>query len=123
MLEKEILYFREEARLVCDGKCNKAWGLDRPAMWVDPNEDPDEHPDNIVFLADDELPDAPVNPGDSEGGWYKPLQSGVEHMNKWCARACERSVIVKPGEAVILPDFSKRIYNIPRSDPNYEGGE
>jgi len=52
---------------------------------------------------------APIDPGTYEGGWKKPED---KQMNKWCARECERSSMFYDDKAIILPNFSKRIYNI-----------
>lgn len=104
MHTKEIVWFGQKCQLVCDGKCNKAWGINnRPKLSLDPNDE-----DDVVYLADDELPDAPADPGTYEGGLGKP--TSPEHKNKWCARECERSAIIQPGDRRML-DFSKRRYN------------
>jgi hypothetical protein len=104
---KQILWFGNHVTLACDGKCNKAWGINnRPKIEFDPNE-----PDDYAFLADSELEEAPANPGTQEGGWGKP--SGPREMNKWCSRECERSGIFEAGDAITLPDYSVRRYNQP----------
>lgn len=115
LLTKEIIYFGESCVLACDQKCNKAWGLNkRPYAQLDQNND-----DDIVWYADNELGEAPKNPGTYEGGHGKPLfVSSPEDMNKWCARECERSTIVNVGEMINLRDYSKRFYNIETSDPD-----
>lgn len=73
--------------LVCDGRCDKAWGWNhRPFIRKSDAED------DITWLSDDELPAAPEDPGTWEGGDRKPqLREG---HNKWCARECERSSMV-----------------------------
>lgn len=92
-MEKEILYFGQKVKLVCDGKCNKAWGINnRPRQQIDFNNE-----DDYVFLADDELGIAPESLGTSEGGCVKPLNI-EDRLNKWCCRECERSSICKDGE-------------------------
>jgi hypothetical protein len=104
---KHILWFEHHVVLACDGNCKKAWGINcRPKIDFDPYD-----PDDYAFLADNELGDAPVDPGTWEGGHGKP--SGPHEMNKWCARECERSGIFEPCEAVELSDYSVRVYNMP----------
>lgn len=113
MIEKEIVYCGQKARVACDGKCEKAWGINtRPKVQLD-----EKNVDDYVYLSDDELGLAPVDPGTYEDGHAKP-KNDEEKMNKWCCRACERCKMNKLGEfnkAIILDDFSKRVYNIPRN--------
>ena len=107
MHTKQIRWCGREATLACDGKCSKAWGLNsRPKVEFDPKD-----PDDVAWLADGELGEAPADPGSYEGGNGKP--AGPHEMNRWCSRECERSQIVERGEAVQLRDFSQRIYNQP----------
>ena len=108
-MEKEIIYFGQKAKVACDGKCNKAWGIqNRPRKQLSADED------DYCFLADGELDDAPVDPGTYEGGHAKPV--GKEHaMNKWCVRECERCAMSSPGEwnkELKLPVFLKRHCNL-----------
>ena len=135
MIARSGKYFGQPIIFACDGKCEKAWGINNrpriylgdPTQTVYPNEehhylqdetiDEDDH----VSLADDELGIAPIDPGTYEGGHAKP-QSPEERLNKWCCRECERSVIVDDIDIVEdfqLPDFSKRRYNISSSDPDH----
>jgi len=59
-MKKEITWFGRKVILACDEKCNKAWGINcRP-----------ENPAN--YLSDDELEEAPIDPGTYEGGHAKP---------------------------------------------------
>ena len=89
-----------------DRQCNKAWGINnRPKLEFDEND-----PDDTAWLSDGDLLEAPSNPGTYEGGQGKPTNGA---FNKWCARECERSVFVKPGEPIELPDFSQLVYNQP----------
>lgn len=109
-MEKIIQYFGQPAKVGCDEKCNKAWGVNnRPKVHLS------ENLDDYEFLSDNELGDAPENPGTYEGGHGKPVfKTGIP--NKWCVRECERCVISKPGkieDSLILPDFSKRRKNMP----------
>lgn len=112
-MEQLITYFGQQAKVKCDGKCNKAWGiLNRPKLYL---SDEETEPDDVVFLSDDELGTAPEDPGNYEGGDAKPLSSD-EFPNKWCVRACERCEMSKPGEYksdLKLTDWSKRVYNQP----------
>lgn len=111
-MEKIITYFGIKAKIVCDQKCNKAWGINsRPKLEFDENE-----PEDYAFLADDELGKAPEDPGTYECNCGKPTDKN-QIPNKWCVRECERSAISKPYESHLpleLPDFSKRFYNLPR---------
>ena len=112
MIHKQIVFFGEDVRLACDAHCEKAWGINgRPFHQLSPD------PDDYEFLADHELPRAPRSSNYIEGGDNKP-QSASERLNRWCARECERSVLVPaalPLDQIKLPDFSKRFKNIPDS--------
>ena len=115
MISRNITFFGKSCTLACDAKCSKAWGHNnRPKIILGPEEWIAENVsvEDFVWLADDELGEAPEDPGTYEGGQAKPCTES-ERLNKWCARECERSEIVVVGEPVVLPDFSKRIYNIP----------
>jgi hypothetical protein len=104
---KPILWFERHVVLACDGQYNKAWSIsNRPNIEFDPSE-----PDDVAWLADGELGEAPAEPGTWEGGHGKP--SDPSGMNKWCARECERSEIAEPCHALNLPDFAARRYNQP----------
>jgi hypothetical protein len=108
-MEAMITYFGQPAKVACDGKCNKAWGINNR-----PENQLSEKDDDWEWLSDDELEDAPDDPGTSEGGVRKPL-SNSEFPNKWCVRECERCVMSHPGEyrkPLQLRDFSNRIKNI-----------
>ncbi len=94
-------YCGQSVWLACDGQCNKAWGIcARPSIQIS------EDPDDIVWLADHELGDAPEDPGTYEGGYGKPI---IPCHNKWCARQCERSAITSPDRIPALPDWNNRI--------------
>lgn len=117
MLQREIVFFGRPVTLACDGRCDKAWGINgRPRTAL--SADPDDH----VFIGDSELGTAPP-PGEtvglSEGGHMKPSATALDaadsdQLNKWCTRECERSVLTKPGEAVVLPNMARPRPNIPR---------
>jgi len=107
-MKKQITYCGQQVFVSCDEKCDKAWGINnRPKIQLDDNND-----DDYCYLSDDELENAPKDPGTYEGGDAKPI-SKQEIPNKWCVRECERCEMVNINEEIILPDFSKRIYNIP----------
>jgi hypothetical protein len=107
VIKKEITFFANRLILACDANCNKAWGINnRPKISLS------DDVDDVAYLADEELLDAPDDPGTYEGECAKPIDI-MELLNKWCARECERSVLVKIGEKIILPDYSKRVYNQP----------
>ena len=108
---KAITYFGQPRILACDGQCNKAWGINgRPRVQL--SDDPDDY----EWLTDDELGEAPVNPGTFEGRDGKPVRP-KEQLNKWCARECERSVLCHPDIPIELPNFSERLRNIPAPVP------
>ena len=108
--EKIVLYFGQDMKVACDGKCNKAWGInERPKNQLSDDED------DFEYFSDDELETAPEDPGTYEGGHAKPL-SNTEFPNKWCVRECERCSHSSPGKSKLpleLRDFSKRKPNIP----------
>jgi len=112
--QKAIVWFGRDCTLACDGRCDKAWGINgRPSHAF--SDDPDDY----VYLADGELGNAP-GPGEtaicSEGGHMKPSATIVTNgkaMNKWCSRECERSTIAEVGDRLRLPDFSRPRPNMP----------
>ena len=85
-----VTYMGQKARVGCDRKCFKAWGINsRP-----------RHEDGIsegIYLQDHELGNAPNDPGTIECEYKKPL-SPDEFPNRWCVRECERCAISNPGE-------------------------
>jgi hypothetical protein len=103
-----ITFFCQPARVVCDRQCHKAWGINnRPRVQL--SDDPDDY----AFLADDELGEAPADPGTYEGGDAKPL-SPDEFPQKWCVRECERCAMSQPGEyhlPLVVRSFDQRRYN------------
>ena len=54
--------------VACDGICQKAWGVSQR-----PNHQLSDDIDDVVFLADEEFPIAPIDPGTYEGGYAKPI--------------------------------------------------
>lgn len=102
MIARAIYYLGKATVLICDGQCDKAWGINcRPRIQLSDDED------DYEFLADDELDIAPTDPGTYEGGDGKPMGAAFR-LNKWCARECERSSVIV---AFDLPDFSRRVGN------------
>ena len=101
-------------KVACDGKCNKAWGLNnRPKIKLTDDDD------DVCWLSDNELDIAPRDPGTYEGGHGKPYNS-TEFPNKWCVRECERCERFELDEEVILVDWDKRFYNQPFKHINEE---
>lgn len=93
-MEKLITYCGQEAKVGCDEKCHKAWGIsNRPKVYLS-----DDDEDDFTYLSDDELGIAPIDPGTYEGGVAKPTLK-TEMLNKWCVRACERCVMSKLNES------------------------
>ena len=118
MIAKSIQYLFQPAVLICDARCDKAWGISHRPYHQLSNVDEDDY----ETLADDELGAAPINPGTAEGSDMKP-QAPEDRLNKWCARECERSVLLRPGETETLPDFTKRIPNIPTKRMEADDGD
>jgi len=108
IFSSEIQFFGQPCVLACDAKCDKAFGI--ALRETSPNSLAE---DDFEWLADDELGEAPEITGETEGGDDKPRDL-LEAHNKWCARQCERAVMVDPGEPIILPNFSERVQNITR---------
>lgn len=106
MIVKAILYFGRPAALACDARCDKAWGINQRPR-VEYGEE-----DDFSWWVDQALGTAPIDPGTYEGGDAKPREPS-ERLNKWCARECERSIMVRQGELAALPDFSRPVYNMP----------
>lgn len=103
--------------VTCDGRCDKAWGLNgRPMKYFG---DPEKDPDDYVFLPDDKLGKAPF-PYTAEGGHMRPsnvpLTDG-EKMNKWCARECERSRVQPRGTLLTIPNMKDPIPNLHKRHP------
>ena len=130
MLEKDIVYFGQQTKVVCDNNCRKAWGHNgRPCVYFDRDgkavgirseKGRNFHPedwDNFAYLPDYLLGEAPEDPGTYEGGHGKPdwqIQT-PDKLNKWCVRECERSAIKELGkpDSPVMPDFNDYRFNIP----------
>ena len=97
MFQKPIVYLGKACTIMCDGKCDKAWGVhSRP--WGDFEK--------TVVIPDNELGIAPEDPGTYEGSDGKPVNaSSSDDMNRWCARECERCVVQDLDQVVSLPVF------------------
>jgi hypothetical protein len=125
-LSKIVLFCGRSAVLVCDGRCDKAWGINsRPRLYFQESllvpralaagEHPRD-PDDSVYVADALLGIAPEDPGTYEGGYGKPsavpLTDSLQ-MNKWCARECERCALREPGDERVSPNLERPKPNIP----------
>ncbi len=114
MLKKSIKAYGRSLVIACDGRCDKAWGINgRPRTLLS-----DTNPDDYVYQGDDELGTAP-GPGStrglSEGGDLKPsasLLTDGERMNKWCFRECERCDSFEVGQEIRLRDMRRPKPNI-----------
>ncbi len=95
---KIILYCGQTCLIVCDGRCDKAWGINNR-----PRKRRSDDLDDYVFSGDDEIGQAPADPGTYEGDHAKP--AGPGDFNKWCVRECERTSTGDPGEVVRPPDM------------------
>lgn len=109
MNDVTIMFYGCEAQIVCDRRCDKAWGV---------NSRPHVHLSgcafDFVFLADGELRDAPDDPGTRVVGESKPL-SPDHFPSLWCLHECERSALSLVCGLPNLPmplDFSRRIANM-----------
>jgi len=112
MLAKEISFFGKPCLLICDGKCEKSWGINnRPRNMLLEDENDDNYDDDYEYLADDELGIAPEDPGTYEGECAKPC-CDEDKLNKWCGRECERSDIIDLKRK--MTDLTKRYSNIPK---------
>lgn len=110
-MEKIITYLGQKVKVGCDEKCHKAWGVN-----ARPKKQLTEDYDDYAYLSDAELGIAPIDPGTYEGGCAKPTLK-TEIPNKWCVRECERcamSALNEFNKPLLLPDFSDKVYNIPR---------
>ena len=102
MLVKAITYCGQPVILICDGQCNKAWGIN-----CRPKVQDSSLGGVMMFVSDNEVGDAPIDPGTAEGPDSKP-QDSTQRLNKWCARECERSKLVDANKEFSLPDWTKR---------------
>lgn len=79
LIVSKKVFFRQPIWLACDGQCEHAWGHN----WHGPKGSA-----------------APTDPGTYEGDHAKPTD---KCHNKWCARECERSVILSRGSHTADP--------------------
>lgn len=102
----QITYFGAQVIVACDRNCGKAWGVaERSKSQLSEDEDDWE------FQTDQELGEAPIDPGTYEGSHAKPT-SPDNFPNKWCVRQCERCVKKDPKvDHIVLLDFSKPVSN------------
>lgn len=106
MLVTRITYLGKPCTVICDRRCEFAFGISsRPRIQIGADDD------DIVYLSDGEVGEAPADPGTYEGGHGKPFHPA--RHNKWCVRQCERSSFVDPGQPAIPKDWSRRRYNQP----------
>ena len=132
-----ITYFGQPAKIICDEKCDKAWGMNsRPCIYLCPNSEEDvqipksevKDWDDYYYVPDNELDVAPDDTGTYEGFEAKPTAYGDDEdhkHNKWCCRECERCSMTKRGYPDILPelkDFSGRVYNCGNRQKRYDKG-
>ena len=122
MITRQITYAFKPMAHTCDGRCDKAWGINnRPMVEYDTDD-----PDDTAWKADGELPMAPANPGTYEGGDGKPSSGPVTaetaRINKWCVRECERSMLLRPDQSLTVIDLSRRVYNQPWKHPEGTSG-
>jgi len=89
---KKINYFMVPHYLICDGDCDHAWGINWDGR---------------------KKRKAPACTGTWEGGHGKPnCYHQAELMNKWCARECERSIMLRREKDEKFYEDSKEIYEI-----------
>lgn len=111
MFTKEITAFGRKMQIACDGKCEKAFGINgRPKVQL--SDDIDDY----YWLSDDEVGLAPESGKTviiEEGYDRKPSSvTSTASLNKWCFRECERCVSANLGKSIKLNDFSQRVFNI-----------
>lgn len=119
MITKAITYFGQRCVVACDGRCDKAWGINgRPYTQLSKVDD------DYVYLGDDVLGAAP-GPGETaiiaEGVDAKPSAAPLndgEQMNRWCVRECERSRIFEVGEPITIRDLRHPAPNMPSRQPS-----
>ena len=74
-LRTDVIFFGSPVTIICDGKCEEAFGIN--------------------WRGEKTIP-APDDPGTYEGGHGKPARPyPPDRHNKWCARECERSRIAR----------------------------
>lgn len=105
----------------CDGRCEKAWGVSSRPRVVFPNEKNPKDLGDFYYLADQELGNAPDDPGTNVRGGDRKPQFGYEPLNSWCRNECERSGAVYDGEipkyitnpTILYPNWSHRKFSMP----------
>lgn len=120
MIQKDVRFFGKVVTLTCDGRCDKAWGINsrRKKFFVPEKEDLDD----FVYLGDDELGKARL-PMTSEDSDMRPSNAPVtdgQVMNKWCARECERCRMQDPDTLLMIPNMKTPVPNKPRRHPRLQ---
>jgi hypothetical protein len=112
VLARDVKSCGKPITIYCDANCKKAWGISqRPKIKLSDDED------DVVYMSDEELKNAPRLPDSSAGLQMKP-QNKDEWLNKWCYRECERCGAFRKGEEFKgLKDWSVRRYNQPWKHP------
>jgi hypothetical protein len=114
MLTRKVTMYGAPCVLACDGRCDKAWGINRR-----PKRQLSADVDDYVFLGDAEL--GTVGERTTwEGGEGRPSNLALRpedsaRMNKWCARECKRCTVVGPSDPIRLRDLRSPLPNIPRT--------
>ena len=75
MPEKIITYFGQQAKVACDGNCKKAWGMNSRPLANGRTYEDEYDGEELDYAADDELGEAPDDPGTYEGSDAKPSNS------------------------------------------------
>lgn len=119
MLIASISFFGDRCVHVCDGRCDKAWGINgRPSRKLS------DEPDDYVFLGDGELGTAPY-PHSWEGGDGRPSDeplTDATKINKWCVRECERGHLLdingrwEFSDASLAEEMANPRPNIPKEE-------
>ena len=111
-MEKEITYYGAPAKVGCDEKCNKAWGINnRPRVYLDISETQIFGLEGTSIYPDIE---DDINVDNYENDDAKPTCKS-EMGNRWCVRECERcqmSEYGKHNEPLKIKDFNQRFYNM-----------
>jgi hypothetical protein len=111
-MESNITVSNQPAIIKCDGKCDKAWGINEREK-IKLSDDPDDY----CYLSDRELGLAPLLSTSTKRLKNKPTNK-INFPTSWCICECERSVISEPDTPygdIDVPDFNNRVYNIPNN--------
>lgn len=106
IIQREVTAYGRKVHFGCDGNCGKAWGINaRPKVQFAEDDE-----DDVAWLADGEIGEAPIDPGTYEGRDAKPTSADAR-LNKWCLRECERAESSEGGPLVHVRRFDRRRYN------------